>query len=132
MSPTPCRSRRSWTVPFLVAAVVALSAGCAARGTADGASAGAAAGTDSSASPSTPASADRDENAVRITLVVGSGVTATATLADTPEARAFAAALPMTIAAEDRFGQAKAGRLPYELGIDAAGPRIDPAAGGLY
>jgi hypothetical protein len=128
MTPTMRQRSRSRAVPLLTAALVALSSGCAAAGTAESGSGAASTGADSPAPQTTSVSAGR----VRITMVVGSEDIATATLADSPAARTFAAALPMTFAAEDRFGQAKAGRLPYRLSIDAAGPRIDPAAGGLY
>ena len=57
--------------------------------------------------------------AVRIELVVGDKI-ATATLSDTPEARDFAAMLPVTLDMDDRFGLAKASQLPRELDVDHA------------
>lgn len=69
--------------------------------------------------------------AFRIALVVGDDV-ATATLADTPAAREFAATLPLTIDTEDRFGQAATGQLPHGLRSGDDDPVVDPAPGGLY
>jgi hypothetical protein len=69
--------------------------------------------------------------ALRIELLVGDDVV-TATLADTPAAREFAATLPITIDTEDRFGQAKTGELPHELFPGDDEPVVDPAPGGLY
>jgi hypothetical protein len=64
-------------------------------------------------------SGDRDASVVRIELVVGDRI-ATATLTETPQARDFAAMLPVTLNMEDRFGQAKTSQLPHELDVDHA------------
>jgi hypothetical protein len=88
--------------------------------------------TSSANTPSAPirTSSDRGGAAGRIELVVGDK-TATATLADTPEARAFAAKLPVSVEMHDGFGQAKTGRLPGKLGIDDAARARSYAAGDL-
>lgn len=77
-----------------------------------------------------PAGHDRD--VLRIALLVGGDDVATVTLDDTPEARDLVAALPITIGMQDRFGQAKVGRLPDPLPDDDTGRVIEPAAGHLY
>jgi hypothetical protein len=102
---------------FLAAAVTALSAGCTTGGTPE------------RDLRSASASAHQDQDTVRIVLVVGGEDIATATLADSPVAREFAAALPVTIALEDRFGQAKAGRLSDELPDGDVDRVLDPVAG---
>ena len=56
----------------------------------------------------------------------------TATLADTPAASEFAAALPITVEAENWFGQAVIGRLPEGLPVENADRLVDPAAGHIY
>ena len=68
---------------------------------------------------SIPVPGNRDGAVVPVELVVGDKI-ATATLSDTPEAREFAAKLPVTLAMDDRFGLAKAGQLPHELDVDHA------------
>jgi hypothetical protein len=86
-----------------------------------------------SAAPSTasiPGSGDRPRTTVGIQLVTGDE-TATATLDDTPQARAFAATLPITVEMEDPFGQAKTGRLPRALALDHPERSRNYAAGDL-
>jgi hypothetical protein len=56
----------------------------------------------------------------------------TATLVDTPAAEEFAAALPITVEAENWFGQAVIGRLPEGLPVENADRLVDPAAGHIY
>ncbi|WP_328475486.1 cyclophilin-like fold protein [Actinoplanes sp. NBC_00393] len=60
------------------------------------------------------------------------GGAATATLADTPEARQLAAMLPATLDFKDVWGQAKSGRLPNALTVDGAVPVHDPVVGDIY
>jgi hypothetical protein len=74
---------------------------------------------------SMPVPGDRARSSVRIELVIGDEI-ATATLDDTPEARDFAAMLPISVDMEDRFGQAKTGLLPRPLPLD------DPSRSGRY
>jgi hypothetical protein len=69
---------------------------------------------------------------LRVALVVEGHPVASATLADTAAARSLASALPLTVEMADRFGQAKAGRLPVGLADDDASPVVDPEAGHLY
>ena len=68
---------------------------------------------------SIPVPGNRDGAVVPVELVVGDKI-ASGTLSDTPEAREFAAKLPVTLAMDDRFGLAKAGQLPHELDVDHA------------
>ncbi len=117
VSPTIHHRSRSQAFAFLVAAVTAGSAGCAVGGTAE------------RDVRSASASAHHDRDTVRIALVVGGEDIATATLADTPVAREFAAALPVTIEMEDRFGHAKIGRLSDGLMDGDVDRVLDPAAG---
>ena len=77
-----------------------------------------------------PVSADRDPGSLRIELVVGDEI-ATATLNDTPAARAFAAMLPVTVDMDDAFGQVKAGRLPGALDVEEVARSRSYAAGDL-
>jgi hypothetical protein len=131
---TGSRARLEAGVSLLAVSLVAWLAGSTVAGTTavfGETSPGAGADRGSSAPPSAVVSADGDEGAVRIALVIGDEV-ATATLADSPAAREFAAALPVTIDAEDRFGQATTGRLPDELAYGGADGVVDPAAGHIY
>jgi hypothetical protein len=88
----------------------------------------------SSASPSTAssiaASGDRDGAVVGIELVVGDRI-ATAMLDETPQAREFAAMLPVSVDMDDPFGQAKTGLLPRALDVDDATRFRRYAAGDL-
>ncbi|HEX6683867.1 MAG TPA: cyclophilin-like fold protein [Candidatus Limnocylindrales bacterium] len=68
---------------------------------------------------------------VRVVLRVGDRA-ATATLADIPQARQFAAMLPLTVRLTDAWGQAKSGRLPRPLPVEAAATVYDPARGEVY
>jgi hypothetical protein len=68
---------------------------------------------------------------VRVVLRVGDRA-ATATLADIPQARQFAAMLPLTVRLTDAWGQAKSGRLPRPLPVEAATTVNDPARGEVY
>jgi hypothetical protein len=77
-----------------------------------------------------PAADDRDASAVRVELVAGDKI-AIAILDETPEARAFAAMLPITVDLEDPFGQAKTGRLPGALDVEVATRSRSYAAGDL-
>jgi len=118
----------------LLAAVVVLLAGRS-GGNAAGVSSGPASPTSSSstsgvAASSIPAADDRDASAVRVELVAGDKI-AIAILDETPEARAFAAMLPITVDMEDPFGQAKTGRLPGALDIEDATRSRSYAAGDL-
>jgi hypothetical protein len=79
---------------------------------------------------SIPGSGDSDGAPVGIELVAD-GEIITATLADTPEARDFAAMLPITVDMEDRFGQAKTGLLPRALPLDDPSGSRHYAAGDL-
>jgi hypothetical protein len=117
VSPTIHHRSGSRAFAFLAAAVTALSAGCTSGGTAE------------RDFRSASASAHHDRDTVRIALIVGGEDIATATLADTPAAREFAAALPVTIEMEDRFGQAKTGRLSEGLMDGDVDRVLDPAAG---
>jgi hypothetical protein len=83
-----------------------------------------------SVSASIPGARERDGTSVRIELVASDEI-AIATLDDTPEARAFAAMLPITVDMEDPFGQAKTGRLPRALPLDAPERSRSYAAGDL-
>jgi hypothetical protein len=80
--------------------------------------------------PPAPAPIDRAGTRVRIELVAGDH-TATAILDDTPQARAFAAMLPVTVEMKDPFGQAKTGQLPRALAVTGAEPSRSYAAGDL-
>ena len=80
--------------------------------------------------PPAIASIPASNESVRIELVAGDEI-ATATLADTSEARAFAAMLPITVEAEDPFGQAKTGRLPRAVPLDDPERSLSYAAGDL-
>jgi hypothetical protein len=123
------RSRvASQAVALGVAALVALAADCAPGGGQDVlGSAGPLAATAGPVSSTSPA----PFGAVRFALVVDGEEVATGTLADTPAAREFAATLPVTVEMEDRFGQAKTGRLPEALPDDGADGLLDPSAGHL-
>jgi hypothetical protein len=60
------------------------------------------------------------------------GRVATATLADTPQARQFVAMLPATVDLKDVWGQTKSGRLPHPLTVEGAVPVHDPVPGDIY
>jgi hypothetical protein len=77
-----------------------------------------------------PVSGNPDRGPVRIELVVGDEI-ATATLADSPEARDFAASLPIRVTMEDPFGQAKTGPLPSKLDVEDATRSSSYRAGDL-
>jgi hypothetical protein len=77
------------------------------------------ASTSGAAASSIPVTGDRHGAVVRVELIVGDEI-ATAALSDTPEAREFAATLPVTLNMDDRFGQAKTSQLPHELDVDHA------------
>ena len=79
---------------------------------------------------SMPVSGERERAMFRIELVVGDEI-AMVTLEDTPEARAFAAMLPITMEMEDPFGQAKTGRLPAALDVEDSRPSRSYATGDL-
>jgi hypothetical protein len=88
----------------------------------------------SAASLSAPAAASgTEEVGRRVTMRVGDQV-ATATLADTPAGREFAAMLPITVDLQDPFGQAKSGALPHPIDIAgaAAGREFHPITRGIY
>nr|BFE58818.1 hypothetical protein GCM10020063_033440 [Dactylosporangium thailandense] len=68
---------------------------------------------------------------MRVVLAFGDQV-ATATLADTPQGRQPAAVLPTSVEVQDVWGQAKSGRLPHTLGVEAVEPVHDPVPGGIY
>jgi hypothetical protein len=107
------------------ASLVAVLAGCSTESPTAGASTAAP-------SPSTAVNAPSGSSgSVRIVLQFGDEF-ATATLCDTPAARAFAAMLPLQLKLRDPIGQAKSGPLPRP--IDAAGgePVFDPAVGEIY
>jgi hypothetical protein len=87
-----------------------------------------AASTSGTPVASMPASGD--PASLRIELVVGDEI-ATATLHDTPEARAFVATLPVSVDMEDPFGQAKTGQLPRELDVEDATRSLSYRAGDL-
>jgi hypothetical protein len=57
---------------------------------------------------------------------------ATATLSDTPAARAFAAMLPLQLNLHDPMGQAKSGPLPRPIDATGGEPVFDPAVGEIY
>jgi len=57
---------------------------------------------------------------------------ATATLAETPAAREFAALLPLQLDLHDPMGQAKSGPLPRPLHLTGVDPLFDPALGQIY
>jgi hypothetical protein len=138
---TPCRGRRQAGAAPVAAALVALLAvivallagrpgGDAAESVSGPISPTSSANTSSAPARLVPVPSDRAGAAARIELVVGDEI-ATATLADTPEARAVAAILPVSVEMDDGFGQAKTGRLPGELGIDDAARARSYAAGDL-
>ena len=79
---------------------------------------------------SVPGPGDRSGTPVRIELVAGDDM-ATGRLDDTPEARGFAATLPVTVEMEDPFGQAKTGRLRAALALDDPARSRSYAAGDL-
>jgi hypothetical protein len=61
------------------------------------------------------------------------GYAVTAILSNTPEARQFAALLPLSVDLKDVWGQAKSGPLPRPLpSVEAARPVHRPAPGGIY
>ena len=68
---------------------------------------------------------------MRIVLRFGDE-SATATLADTPAAREFAAMLPLQLDLRDPMGQAKSGPLPRPLDVTGVEPVFDPAVGQIY
>ena len=68
---------------------------------------------------------------MRIVLRFGNEF-ATATLADTPEAREFAAMLPLQLKLRDPMGQAKSGPLPRLIEAAGGEPVFDPAVGEIY
>jgi hypothetical protein len=70
-------------------------------------------------------------SSIRVVMRFGDQI-ATATLADTPAARRFAAMLPLEVDLRDPMGQAKSGRLPSPIAITDAEPVLDPSVGGLY
>jgi hypothetical protein len=88
------------------------------------------ASTSGTAASSIPMAGDGQGAVVRVALVVGDKI-ATATLSDTPEAREFAAMLPVTLNMDDAFGQAKTSQLPHELDIDHAARSRHYTAGDL-
>ena len=57
---------------------------------------------------------------------------ATATLDDTPAARAFAVMLPLPLNLHDPMGQAKSGQLPSPIDVTGAEPVFRPRVGELY
>jgi hypothetical protein len=134
------RNRRGADTSLAAAALVALLAVCTGsisvfsvlqspgRNSAEGQSG--LASVTPSAGASIPGSVERDGTFVRIELVAGDEI-ATATLDDTPEARAFAAMLPITVDMEDPFGQAKTGQLPRALPLDDPKRSRSYAAGDL-
>jgi hypothetical protein len=130
------RARREAGVSVFAASLVAWLAGSTVGGTAEGVlSATPHSGSvDTGAPASSPVSGstDRDGHTVRIALVVDGDDIATATLADTPAGRAFAATLPITLDMEDRFGQAKIGSLPEKLPHGGPSRVFEPAAGHIY
>lgn len=55
-----------------------------------------------------------------------------ARLADNPASRELEATLPMTVELDDRWGQAKSGRLPRPLPVASGQRTLRPAPGGIY
>jgi hypothetical protein len=117
--------RRRTGAVLAIASLVAVLAGCSTDGP--------TAGINSTApSPSTivsPPSAST--GTVRIVLRFGDEF-ATATLADTPSAREFAAMLPLQLKLHDPMGQAKSGPLPWPIDATGGEPVFDPAGGEIY
>jgi hypothetical protein len=103
----------------MAAAFAAVLAGCS-----DPAGPGAV----GSGSPSATAHATAG---VPVVLQFGDRV-ATATLTDTPEARQFAAMLPVTVDLKDVWCQAKSGRLPVVLTVEGTTAIHDPVPGDIY
>lgn len=106
--------------------LLAVLAGCAAQGP--------TAGINTSApSPSTVVSppSSASTGSARIVLRFGDEF-ATATLSDTPAARAFAAMLPLQLKLHDPMGQAKSGPLPRPIDGTGGEPVFDPAVGEIY
>jgi hypothetical protein len=58
--------------------------------------------------------------------------TVTATLADTPASRDFAANLPVSLVLRDAWGQAKTGRLPHPVQVEGTARVTKPMTGGIY
>lgn len=100
------------TTAFLAAALATLMAGC-------------------SVSTGAVVAAPATEDGVPV-LLRFDGSSATATLTDSPEARQFAALLPVTVQLQDVWGQARSGRLPRPLAVEGTTPVHDPEAGGIY
>jgi hypothetical protein len=126
------RARRQGTIVLVAAALVGLLATSPGRQPTEGVS-GPVSATPTVGAPIAPAASgsnNRDRSSVRIELVAGDEV-ATAILDDTPEARDFAAMLPITVDMEDRFGQAKTGLLPRALRLDDPARSRSYAAGDL-
>jgi hypothetical protein len=114
------RRRMLGVTAALLAAVLG---GCSIGGPGDRGLAGST-GPTASVSASPPAAVA----GVRVVLRFG-GHLASATLAETPAAREFAAMLPLTVELTDRMGQAKFGRLPRPLDLTGA-PRVFATAVG--
>lgn len=74
--------------------------------------------------------APRDDAATRI-RIAGQGVEWTATLEDTPAARAFQAMLPLELTLEDYHGIEKVADLPSGIPTGDAPDGIDPAPGDI-
>ena len=70
-------------------------------------------------------------DATRVVLRVSNGQ-ATATLDDTPAARAFAAMLPLQLTLHGSMGQAKTGRLPHPIDDPGANRVVDPDVADIY
>jgi hypothetical protein len=111
----------SWTrrrvagVALAAASLAAVLGGCSVDGPSNAVPTAATAAA-TSGSPSITAAAAAG---VRVVLRFGDHL-ATATLADTPAARQFAAMLPLTVELTDQMGQAKLGRLARPLDLTGA------------
>lgn len=116
--------RRRTAVTAMAAALAAVITGCASA-------TGPYGNTATVAAPSAASITASFTPGVRVVLQLDSRVAA-ATLADTPASKELAARLPLTVEMSDTWGQAKAGRLPHPVPVDAAARTLKPTPGGIY
>ena len=129
MTTIPRPILRNWAGAVVAAAsLVGVLAGCSFVSTAGGLDTPVPS-TATLSLPGTPA--PPSTGSVRIVLRFGDDLAA-ATLADTPEAREFAATLPLELDLRDPMGQAKSGPLPQPIDVGGVEPVFSPTAGQIY